>query len=156
MTNVNSTDAAAFTQTTNMAYQNPYMTSSQTTMGNDYFGSQVFGGNYNQSVQNSVQEQPQQQAIAGSGTLASNIFQEFLAAQNGSSKQLQTTPFPPQTAPTTGRTPTVQDYYMASQVANMFAGNTPLIYKNTNFTDTDFFAQQLFNPANTQGIDYSA
>ena len=54
------------------------------------------------------------------------------------------------------RTPTVQDYYTATQIANVFANNTPLINPNTNFFEKDMFAQQLIKPYSNGRVSYSA
>ena len=173
MSTVNSSTQA---QSTNSGMYNPYLALSQTSMSNDFFGAQAFGKSlYNTQTTATVQQpvavqQPAQaqapqgaQPVLGSGTLASAIFQQYLMSQNG----IQTPPQAPQTQTVTdtqsnvsvtpGKTaPTMQDYYMASQIANAFAGSTPIIYNPSGFVQNDVFAQQYFNPTAKQGVNYVA
>ena len=143
MTQVNAT------QSTAMNMYSP--TSSQTSMATDFFGSQAFGnGIVTPQVTPQAVSQPQA-APAGNGTLASAIFQEYLASQNGVQTQA---PQVSTAVPT--RTPTIEDYYIASQIANKFANDIPLMSATTGFTNNDFLAQQVFNPSATQTIDFSA
>ena len=136
MTNLNTVQATGFNPNFNM--NNSY--SMQTSMANDFFGAQAFGGGF--------QVNPAQQVSflgQGNGSLASNILQEYCLSQGGCGMTSAGL-----------RTPTMQDYYMASQVANMFANNTPLLSSTTSFTNTDLFAQQVFNPPYQQRLSYSA
>lgn len=42
--------------------------------------------------------------------------------------------------------PTMQDYYIATQIANQFANSTPLVSPYDSYFQRDFFAQQSINP----------
>ncbi len=147
------TNAANAVNTQTIYQQNPYLTMSQTSMANDFFGSQAFGttpifaqaqvGTVTPSI-NKLGE--------GSGSLASIILQNYYASKNGiSGSAIQNNQ-----AANFMRTPTVQDYYTATQIANVFANNTPLINPNTNFFEKDMFAQQLIKPYSNGRVSYSA
>ena len=146
MTTVNSINTQA--QLVNPSMYNQCGALSQTSMANDFFGSQAFGVQFPNVKSNTpVKENVK---IEGSGTLESAIFQQYLANQNGSANvEQQVQPAQPL------RTPTVQDYYMATQIANMFASDVPLISNSTSFTQNDFFAQRQFLQ-NNQNLSYSA
>ena len=150
MATVNSANAVS-TQTINQ--QNPYLAMSQTSMANDFFGAQAFGTaslfsqNYNAAPQISNAGLGE-----GSGTLASAILQNYYATQN-SNRYVAMQGVNPSA---NYRTPTVEDYCKATQIANMFANNTPLINPNTSFFEKDMFAQQLINPAYNAKLSYSA
>lgn len=94
-------------------------------MANDFFGSQIFGGvGYNQ----------QQPTYTPPTNAASAILQQYMYETNAS-QGVNNTP------------PTMEDYAMATQIANMYSGaNTPSLFQNNHFMQNDIFAQQVFPP----------
>ncbi|DAA96524.1 TPA: hypothetical protein CPT80_04275 [Candidatus Gastranaerophilales bacterium HUM_9] len=89
-----------------------------TPMANDVFGSQVFGSN-----PFGYQQQPT--FTTAPNDLASALVQQ---AVGGSA---------------TNSAPTIQDYYQATQVANMFMNpNSMSMSPYTSYTQNDIFAQQ--------------
>ncbi len=94
-------------------------------MSNDFFGSQIFGGaGYNQ----------QQPTYAPPTNAASAILQQHMYETNA-------------TQGVNNNPPTMEDYAMATQIANMYSGaNTPSLFTNSYFMQNDIFAQQVFPP----------
>ncbi len=160
------------TQTTTSA-ANPYAMA-QTSMANDFFGSQI---DWNQSIYAAKQPQYNQPKQTAGGvqdvplfmqnssyTPASNLLQNYYlnteegkallqqmspAEQNAvisqNSQSVQTTA-PQTTQNNIAQTaPTAQDYMIASQIASQFAGDAILLDTNTTFTNRDFLANQTFN-----------
>jgi len=99
------------------ATMNPY-SFMNTPMANDVFGSQIFGSNpFNYQQQPTFTTPP--------NDLASALVQQAVGA-NG-----------------TSGAPTMQDYYQATQVANMFMNPSNMTMSPyTSFTQNDIFAQQ--------------
>ncbi len=102
--------------TTNISatnFTNPYTM----TMANDYFGSQVFGAN-------PFGAQPQYSFEGAPNDVASALVQQYAYSTGGTA-------------------PTMQDYAMATQIADMYSNpNMAMISPYTSFTQSDIFAQQ--------------
>lgn len=139
---------------------NPYFNLGQASMANDFFGSQAFGHSLYATPQNFGNLQAYPQAVttqsvpnldAASGSVASAILQQYCQAQNSALSPAYANP-----AQNAGnRMLTLQDYATATQIANMFSANAPLINPNTNFFQKDMFAQQLIQ-SQRQGLNFSA
>ena len=127
---VNTSVSATTAATTQNQYFNPLGTTN--TMSTDFFGSQVFGNGIFNPASTSpsfMKETPKNSASA----LLHNYYQT-----NGGANP-------------TGAA-TMQDYYIASQIANQFANNSYLISPYSSFFQNDFLAQQLIPPS----VNYSA
>lgn len=115
-TNVSS-NVGATTNVNSTVSMNPY-SFMNTPMANDVFGSQIFGNN-----PFSYQQQPK--FTTPPNDLASALVQQAVGANVANSA------------------PTMQDYYQASQVANMFMNPSNMsMSPYTSFTQNDIFAQQ--------------
>ena len=107
---------------------NPY--GANPSMANDLFGSQYFG-----TVFNSASNSPSFMSKAPRNS-ASALLHAYANANGG----------------TNIGAPTMQDYYLATQIANQFANNQYLISPYSSFFQNDAFAQKLINP----GLYYTA
>ena len=115
-TNVSS-NVGATTNVNSTVSMNPY-SFMNTPMANDVFGSQIFGNN-----PFGYQQQPK--FTTPPNDLASALVQQAVGANVANSA------------------PTMQDYYQASQVANMFMNPSSMsMSPYTSFTQNDIFAQQ--------------
>lgn len=117
-------------------------------MANDYFGSQAFGENiYNTSAQTTAQttsqaSTPTIQDIYGQpDNIASALLQSYISAKSGSTNS-SSAASSVITSSQSQTMPTIQDYYYATQIANQFGNQTPLISPYSSYTQTDYFAQQ--------------
>jgi len=103
---------------------NPYY-STQTSFSNDIFGSKYFDkspmGRKMAATPDFMKENPKNMAQA--------LLQQHYAT-NGGAKM--------------NAAPTAQDYYVASQIANMFPASNYLPAPTTSFMQNDIFAQSLF------------
>ena len=119
---------------------NPYAIQTSGTMATDFFGSQAFGGNFT-----GMGQQTPMYNFEPPENIGSALVQQCYAQNN------------PSFMGGTGGA-TAQDYYMATQIANQFANNQPLISPYDSFFQSDMFAQQLV-PQNNQynnGMNYMA
>lgn len=115
-TNVSS-NVGATTNVNSTVSMNPY-SFMNTPMANDVFGSQIFGNN-----PFGYKQQPK--FTTPPNDLASALVQQAVGANVVNSA------------------PTMQDYYQASQVANMFMNPSNMsMSPYTSFTQNDIFAQQ--------------
>ena len=170
LTSTNSNTSTTAVKTASANLSNPYDLSSLygTSMANDYFGSQIFGkgGVYNNTVNTTTSSTvPNAQDTAALNVqdiygqpdnVASALLQSYitaLEAQNTSAAQPQITA-QPQTAAQTQVTgniqnnttvPTMQDYIIGTQIANLYANDIPLISQNTPYMQNDYFAQQALS-----------
>ena len=101
--------------TNNSMACNPYGLSG---MANDYFGSQIFGNT--PSVFGGINAT---RFSTAPNDLASQLVQEHAGAMGYGM-------------------PTMQDFYTATQIANMFSNDPALLSPYTSFTQNDIFAQQ--------------
>ena len=119
-----STNFQAYGYAGNQAY--PQMPNFAPAMANDFFGTQIFGNN--------VYNKPQQQTYTAPTNTASLILQNHINA-NSTAQTESNTP------------PTMEDYALATQIANMYSGaNTPALLQNNHFISNDIFAQQVYPP----------
>ena len=113
-TNVSTTN----TTTTNSMTYNPYGLSG---MSNDFFGSQIFGNT--PSIFGGANNP---RFTKAPNDLASQLVQEHAGAMGNMGYGA----------------PTMQDFYTATQIANMFSNNPAVLSPYTSFTQNDIFAQQ--------------
>jgi len=178
----------AATNTTNTT--NPYDINSlysTSSMANDYFGSQVFGngigstgitaaactqGNVNTTAGAAAQTTGTtiQDIYGQPDNIASALLQSYMASTDPNYAQTNTAATTTATTAaantsTAAAAPTMQDYIIATQVANQFANAAPLTSTSTAYTSNDYFAQQAFGTQNlnnnqtnsqTANINYAA
>lgn len=120
-TNVSSNVANPTVATSNVTPQAATMNQysfMDTSMANDVFGAQIFGNNPFDYQQSPV-------FTSAPNDLASALVQQAVAGNS------------------TSGAPTMQDYYQASQVANMFMNPSNMsMSPYTSYTQNDIFAQQ--------------
>ena len=162
------------TQTTNLQNSSAGNSTGNCAMAHDFFGSQAFSNSiYTAGTGNntSVEKPAQSQGAASEPeifvlnenpqNLASYLLnehfimeQEKALAKAGKLHRASGGEQKNEASATTAKpksngaqsTPTVQDYYMATQIANQFANMSTLSSPYTSYTDRDYFAQSTFNP----------